>query len=308
MRQRLRAKLREKGGPIGGSLADEFDYKVYIVIQYVQGAERRTFEVEFVETHMANDTPAFEDGMKKGRVMQNLTMRDMVFLTARRWAPMTALEPYQPIDIILGQHIKSIRALVFSRWKHRSSGQKRNPYCLIKERFGLKNTDFNNPFNHLKKSVVDSEFKCLITVGQKDGATHAYKVQLSASQDVLNSRSNVHQFSDNLTASQVLKAHEFLWAAKDKADRKLLKHLAGPMGPCQVAPTGPQLASSSGHLLRQAGPTAATSQPQTPKKQDGNDNKELNNQASSSEATSSAPKKNAKSKEKLKTCGPSDQI
>jgi len=134
---RLRKKLREKKA----SLADEFDYKMYILIIYKDPkADPLVFEAEKVALWMTNNGE--KDMTKHSTEVKDLITRDTVQIHAMRWFALNSstMDTVHNMDFTVwpnpNDSIASVEALCFSRWK----GPKKNkePYKLLSQRFVLR--------------------------------------------------------------------------------------------------------------------------------------------------------------------------
>mmetsp|Transcript_28096 Transcript_28096/g.68312 ORF Transcript_28096/g.68312 Transcript_28096/m.68312 type:complete len:379 (-) Transcript_28096:341-1477(-) len=138
---RLRKKLRNKTA----SLADEFEYKMYILIIYKDPkADPLVYEAEKVALWMTNngEEDMMNDMKHKSEEVKDLIQRDTVQIHAMRWVALNSrtMEPVKNMDLKVwpnpNNNIAGIEALCFSRWK----GPRRNkdPYKLLAQRFVIR--------------------------------------------------------------------------------------------------------------------------------------------------------------------------
>ncbi|KAA0710523.1 HBV XAg-transactivated protein 12 [Triplophysa tibetana] len=143
-RNRLRAQLRKKRE----SLADQFDFKIYIAFVFKEKKKKSAlFEVAEVVPVMTNN---YEENILKGvkdtsyslESSLELLQKDVVQLHAPRYQSMRrdVIGCTQDMDFILWPRndIEKIVCLLFSRWK----GVEHEPFRPVQEKAGMV---MNNP-------------------------------------------------------------------------------------------------------------------------------------------------------------------
>ncbi|KAM6958626.1 uncharacterized protein C6orf62 homolog [Aplochiton taeniatus] len=149
-RNRLRAQLRKKRE----SLADQFDYKIYIAFVFKEKKKKSAlFEVAEVVPVMTNN---YEENILKGvrdssyslESSIELLQKDVVQLHAPRYQSMRrdVIGCTQEMDFILWPRndIEKIVCLLFSRWK----GADDEPFRPVQAKFEFHHGDYEKQFLH----------------------------------------------------------------------------------------------------------------------------------------------------------------
>eukprot|EP00471_Norrisiella_sphaerica_P012711 CAMPEP_0184499528 /NCGR_PEP_ID=MMETSP0113_2-20130426/41717_1 /TAXON_ID=91329 /ORGANISM="Norrisiella sphaerica, Strain BC52" /LENGTH=340 /DNA_ID=CAMNT_0026887457 /DNA_START=195 /DNA_END=1217 /DNA_ORIENTATION=+ len=139
---RLRKKLKEKAT----SLAEEFEYKLFILVVYNDPRkDPLVYEAEKVALWMTNN--AMQDGDSKE--VQELAMADTVQVHAMQWFALNSrkMDTVEKMDLRVWpkcsddgsggdskNNIRAIEAMLFSRWKT-GSKKSSSPYKLLSQRF-----------------------------------------------------------------------------------------------------------------------------------------------------------------------------
>eukprot|EP00469_Lotharella_globosa_P006210 CAMPEP_0167807136 /NCGR_PEP_ID=MMETSP0111_2-20121227/22321_1 /TAXON_ID=91324 /ORGANISM="Lotharella globosa, Strain CCCM811" /LENGTH=267 /DNA_ID=CAMNT_0007704877 /DNA_START=86 /DNA_END=886 /DNA_ORIENTATION=+ len=149
---RLRRKLRDKRS----TLADEFDFKMYILFVFKDPTqEPLIFEAEKVALWMTNN--AERDLVGRSQEVKDLITRDTVQIHAMRWFALNSnkMDPVKNMDFTVWPNpkdsISCIEALCFSRWK--GSKKNKNPYKLLSQRFVLRYYEIRR---HVRECVLPS--------------------------------------------------------------------------------------------------------------------------------------------------------
>uniref|UniRef100_A0A8C6MBH7 Chromosome 6 open reading frame 62 n=1 Tax=Nothobranchius furzeri TaxID=105023 RepID=A0A8C6MBH7_NOTFU len=184
-RNRLRAQLRRKRE----SLADQFDFKIYIAFVFKEKKKKSAlFEVAEVVPVMTNN---YEENILRGvrdsgyslESSIELLQKDVVQLHAPRYQSMRrdVIGCTQEMDFILWPRndIEKIVCLLFSRWK----GAEEEPFRPVQVRhwrFDLPGVSYCRSYCTLNNSFVlqakfefhhgDYEKQCLHALGRKDKA------------------------------------------------------------------------------------------------------------------------------------------
>ncbi|XP_016093881.1 uncharacterized protein C6orf62 homolog [Labeo rohita] len=149
-RNRLRAQLRKKRE----SLADQFDFKIYIAFVFKEKKKKSAlFEVAEVVPVMTNN---YEENILKGvkdssyslESSLELLQKDVVQLHAPRYQSMRrdVIGCTQEMDFILWPRndIEKIVCLLFSRWK----GAEHEPFRPVQAKFEFHHGDYEKQFLH----------------------------------------------------------------------------------------------------------------------------------------------------------------
>ncbi|KAF5901236.1 hypothetical protein DAT39_009054, partial [Clarias magur] len=149
-RNRLRAQLRKKRE----SLADQFDFKIYIAFVFKEKKKKSAlFEVAEVVPVMTNN---YEENILKGvkdssyslESSLELLHKDVVQLHAPRYQSMRrdVIGCTQEMDFILWPRndIEKIVCLLFSRWK----GADHEPFRPVQAKFEFHHGDYEKQFLH----------------------------------------------------------------------------------------------------------------------------------------------------------------
>ncbi|XP_062385246.1 uncharacterized protein C6orf62 homolog [Sardina pilchardus] len=150
MRNRLRAQLRKKRE----SLADQFDFKIYIAFVFKEKKKKSAlFEVAEVLPVMTSN---YEENILKGvrnsgyslESSIELLQKDIVQLHAPRYQSMRrdVIGCTQEMDFILWPRndIEKIVCLLFSRWK----GADHEPFRPVQAKFEFHHGDYEKQFLH----------------------------------------------------------------------------------------------------------------------------------------------------------------
>mmetsp|Transcript_8097 Transcript_8097/g.15912 ORF Transcript_8097/g.15912 Transcript_8097/m.15912 type:complete len:283 (-) Transcript_8097:261-1109(-) len=136
---RLRRKLKGKKK----SLADDYDFKMYILFVFKDPKEEPLiFEAEKVALWMTNSSG--DKDAPQEMYVKDLISRDMVQIHAMRWFSLNSskMESVKNMDFTVWPNpqdsIESVEALCFSRWKKDGSKRGDDSYKLLRQRFVLR--------------------------------------------------------------------------------------------------------------------------------------------------------------------------